>query len=311
MRVHLKFEYLKKKSIFKNTIVLGVLACLFCSVLLAQEGSLSKRWELDSIGASNKSFKIIPYKPVYLLIGNYTNTVNTKPFSANPNNVATENTPYTDTELKFQLSFKVKAYSYVKDGKTKFSFWAAYTQNSRWQFYNAELSRPFRETNYEPELFVLIPTKYKIFGLNAVFASVGFNHQSNGRSNPYSRSWNRIILQSAWEKNNFGLVVRAWWRLQEDNFTDDNPNIEDYVGRAELLMTYKIGKNNFSLLGRHSLKTGDDNRGSIQIDYAKGFSAIDNLKVHLQFFHGYGDSLIDFNHQQTVFGFGISLLDWL
>ena len=266
--------------------------------------SLKARWQIAD--DSTKAFKIVPYKPVYFLIGNYTSDINNLPTSDNPLNTVDEPFGFSETELKFQLSFKSRAaYNILK---SKIDLWIAFTQSSRWQFYNTEISRPFRETNYEPEIILVYPTPYTFLGIDGVFAGIGINHQSNGRSNPLSRSWNRIILQFGWEVPDWSFVLRPWWRLPEDTMEDNNPNIQDYVGRTELLAAFSKKKHNLSILVRHSLRGGDNNRGSVRLDYAyqiRGF-----LQVHAQVFHGYGESLIDYNHKQTTFGLGISLIQW-
>jgi phospholipase A1 len=216
--------------------------------------------------------------------------------------------PLSDTELKFQISFKTMALKNIFGNRIGGDIWIAYTQTSRWQVYNKAQSRPFRETNYEPEVMLLVPTPYKIFGINGVFAGIGYNHQSNGSSNPLSRSWHRIIMQFGWEKNNLSIVLRPWWRLHEKPELDNNPGIENYIGRGDLMVAYEKGRHDISLIGRHSMRFDDDNRGSLQMDYA--FRIYDYLKLHLQVFHGYGESLIDYNHKQTIVGIGVSLVEW-
>ena len=271
--------------------------------------SLAERWEVnDSLTNQKGLFRVLTYKPVYVLLANWTNNINTQPTSDNPDNVVKEPIPLTSTELKFQLSFKTKTLSNVFGRKIGGDLWVAYTQTSRWQLYNPEISRPFRETNYEPEVMLIIPTRYEIFGLNGVFAGIGFNHQSNGRSNPLSRSWNRVILQFGWETKDLSIILRPWWRMQETFVEDNNPGIENYIGRGDLTLAYEKNRHDISVIARHSLRFGDDNRGSFQVDYA--YQVYDYLKVHFQLFHGYGESLIDYNHKQTTVGVGVSLIEW-
>ena len=272
--------------------------------------SLAERWQInDTLTRQKGLFKIETYKPVYILMANYTNDINEQPTSDNPLNVVPEPIAgLENVELKFQISFKTKALHNILGKKIGGDVWVGYTQTSRWQLYSPDISRPFRETNYEPEMMLIVPTPYKIFGLNGVFAGIGFNHQSNGRSNPMSRSWNRIIMQFGWETKDLSIVLRPWWRLQEEPVEDNNPGIENYVGRGDLMVAYEKGRHDISMVARHSMRFGDDNRGSMQVDYA--YRVYDYLKLHLQVFHGYGESLIDYNHKQTTVGIGVSLVEW-
>lgn len=118
------------------------------SLFASEAQSLSSRWELDS-AYRNGTFNIVPYKPIYVLLGNWSSNPNRMPQSENPDYSVSEEIPLNATELKFQLSFKTKVLQGIFGGHG--DFWVAYTQSSRWQLYNQALSRPFRETNYEPE----------------------------------------------------------------------------------------------------------------------------------------------------------------
>jgi phospholipase A1/A2 len=307
-------DHKKKKMKIRFLLALSFLAISSTNVLAQDifdknKISLRSQWDLgDSISLKKGLYKINQYKPLYFLLGNFTNNINQKPVSDNPNNSALNPIPLNNKELKFQVSFKTKVANKLFNTKYGGDLWVGYTQTSRWQLYNSELSRPFRETNYEPEIMYIVPTFYSFWGIQSVFAGIGINHQSNGRENPFSRSWNRIIAQIAWETKNTSIIIRPWWRVQEAPDMDDNPGIENFIGRGELLVTYGKGKHDLSVIGRHSLRFGDKNRGSIQIDYA--IHLWDNLKFHTQVFHGYGESMIDFNHKQTTIGFGFSLIEW-
>ncbi len=268
--------------------------------------TLPEKWQLDSTSLSKEvEFRLLPYKPVYILLGNFSTYVNKSPHSGPVENTDGFEIPYDPLELAFQLSFKTKILHNILGDKLGGDVWGAYSQTSRWQLYNNKLSRPFRETNYQPEAFIIFGTPYRIGSFKGVFAGVGINHESNGRSDPLSRSWNRVVFRIGWEVNDLQIILKPWIRLPEEEKKDDNPDIEDYIGRAELTLNYDFGSHNFELVTRHSLRDGSKNRGSARLDYSYRFYK--NLKFHAQVFTGYGESLIDYNHNQTTLGVGLSL----
>lgn len=264
--------------------------------------SMSHRWELDS-SERRGTFIITPYRTIYILPGRWSSNPNESPVSENPNYVYPFKAPLDKYEAKFQLSFKIKILQGIFWNHG--DLWVAYTQRSHWQIYNSLLSRPFRETNYEPEVILNFATNFNVLGFKTRMAGLSFTHQSNGRAVPLSRSWNRIIGHVAFEKKNWSVILRGWHRLKDEE--DENPAIADYMGRGDAQIVHTMGKNIFSLRGVHSLKTGNANHGLLQFDWS--FPVVKNLKGHLQFMEGYGESMIDYNHRQTIIGIGISLIE--
>ena len=208
--------------------------------------------------------------------------------------------------MKFQLSLKTKLVQGLFNGYG--DIWAAYTQSSRWQVYNGALSRPLRETNDEPEAMLVFRTNYHLLGLDGKLLGLSLNHQSNGRTDPLSRSWNRVIGMAGFERDDWTVMIRPWWRLQEAPAVDDNRDIEDMLGRGDLVVSKLWGQHLLSLQLRHSLRRGAQSHGSAQLDWA--FPLIGKLKGHAQVFTGYGESLIDYNFRQTRAGLGFSLIEW-
>ncbi|MCU4323514.1 MULTISPECIES: phospholipase A [Acinetobacter] len=266
---------------------------------------LDSRWEL-SPESKLGTWNIRSYQPVYVLPGFWTSEKNEFPESPNERNTVTEDQNLKSMEAKFQLSLKTKAVENIFGNNG--DIWLAYTQSSRWQVYNSEESRPFRETNYEPEASIVFRTNYDLFGLDWRMLGLTINHQSNGRSDPLSRSWNRVMLNLGFERNNFALMLRPWYRFEEDLPDDNNPDIVDYVGRGDLTAFYRWKDHDFSLMLRHTLKGGDDSRGAAQFDWS--FPISGRLRGHFQLFDGYGESLIDYNHKATYVGLGVSLMNW-
>jgi phospholipase A1 len=268
--------------------------------------TIDEAWGLKQF-RSAKTFELKAHKPMYFLFATRSDAPNLRPTSANPATTATSPLSLDSTEAQFQISFKTKVWEAPLGPNS--ALWTGYTQSSRWQVYNDSLSRPFRETNYEPEaMLVFETTPYRVLGLDLRTASVGINHQSNGRSLPLSRSWNRVIGQVGLERDDWMVLVRPWWRIPEQSAKDDNPAIQDYLGRGEFVLAKRFGGQVWSVVARHSFRGGDRSRGSVRLDWSLPISGY--LKAHLQIFSGYGESLVDYNHRQTTVGVGASLVEW-
>lgn len=272
----------------------------------AGKGSLlDSRWELAK-DSKLGTFQLRAYKPVYLLPAFWTSKKNELPSSPNPVNTVTTAEPLDSVEAKFQLSFKTKIVENIFGDNG--DLWGGYTQSSRWQVYNSEQSRPFRETNYEPELMLVFRNNYSLFGWKGRMTGIQLTHQSNGRSDPLSRSWNRAMLNIGLDRDNWALVLRPWYRIPESRKQDNNPDIEDYMGRGDATLIYNRNGHEVALMARHSLRGGDRSHGAVQLDW--GFPISNLLRGHVQVFDGYGESMIDYNHRATYVGVGISLLEW-
>lgn len=257
-------------------------------------------------------FSILPYKPLYILLFTYDEDLDES------GNIDSPNTIYDETELKFQLSFKSLL---LKNDKSDFRVYAGYTQLSYWQLYNKNHSRPFRETNYEPEFFALWLTYYHVFGnwsLDKIKLGL-LNHHSNGQSQGLSRSWNRSYLQFTLSNDPVYIDFMVWGRWSEDDKVtsheargDDNPDIEKYYGKGEIKFMWYGCRFNHSFKYRNNFE-GKKNE-TFEFTSSYPVSWIGNgkdVRLYFQYYKGYGESLIDYNVERERIGIGFILTEWL
>lgn len=263
---------------------------------------LSRKWELDDAD-KHGTFQFRPFRPTYLLPVKYSDSPNNTPFRGN---LIQPTGSLDPVEVKIQFSAKAK----VVEGllTPNLDVWLGYTVTSFWQAYNNGASAPFRETDYSPEAMLVYRTHYNVAGLTGRFINLGIAHESNGRSVALSRSWNRIYAQFGFERGDFALMIRPWYRIPESASQDNNPDIQNYLGRGDIVATYDNEGNTYSLLLRNNLKN-KNNRGAVELSWS--FPLTGRLKGYLQYFNGYGESLIDYNHSQQSLGIGLSLADWM
>ncbi len=271
------------------------------------KNSVGRRIVFEKQTKSNP-FAILPHKPNYILPVTYFD-VNEVPYED-----VLQGESFDDIEAKFQISLKFIAMEdlFIEDLDVQVGF----TVTSWWQSYNSDLSAPFRETNYEPEVIFSYNKPFNLLGILPLDnGSVAFNHQSNGQSGSSSRSWNRIIAATYIESGNFVWAFKTWYRIPEDEKEtptspagDDNPNIEKYMGYGELGMVWKVNDDhNIDLFLRNNLRS--ENKGAVQAGWS--FPLSKHLRGYVEYFNGYGESLIYYNHRIERLGIGFKLTDWL
>lgn len=243
------------------------------------------------------------HEPNYLLFARYTSDVNRDPYEPLFDAFA-QDYDFENVEAKFQLSVKGRL---ATTEDRRWGLWFAYTQQNHWQVYAGDISSPFRETNYMPELFGSFRPGVEFGGWQWNLLNFGFNHQSNGRADPISRSWDRLFVEGGIERGNLALIARAWTRVRPGDYEDDNPDITDYLGYGQVTALYRRGENTFTLLGRGNLATG---KGAAQFSWTSR-PVLGPMRVHFQLFSGYGESLIDYDWNQTTVGLGVTLNDLL
>lgn len=206
------------------------------------------------------------------------------------------------SEVVFQLS-----------GKQAFlnqRFYFSYTQLSFWQAYNLTESAPFRDTDYRPEIFYrLSPRPYR-GGMAGV--DVGFTHESNGQRELLSRSWNQFHVAPHWQRDRLLLRLKLRWRVPEEPKAtpesgegDDNPDITDFLGYADLHCYYRWRTSEqVHLMIRGNPGTG---RGYVSLNFSRQLPHGQNAWLVFLLSHGYGESLLDYDRKVTRVGFGFML----
>ena len=276
---------------------------------------LERFWELRGT-ANCGTFGLRGYRPISLGVTT-ADGVNGTPTSPSASHTGPTQA-YTNSETRIQLSVRTKvAQGLLTGGNDERidSLWFAYSQQSYWQLFNNDLSRPFRATDHEPEIVYILPLQAELpGGWRLAYAGVSANHQSNGQSLPLSRSWNRVIGMAGLELGHRWTVnAKVWQRLPEEASADDNPDIVDKLGRGEVSVLWnRSADNSFGVTIRPVFGSGD--AGSVRLSWWRRIGTStnprSNLRFHTELFSGYGDSLIDYNHRRTALNLGLTLLDW-
>lgn len=272
-------------------------------------GILSRYWELEP---SDKRgiFNFVGYQPNYMLPLHYSTSINRSPHS--PTQATMAKPGYRHEEAKFQFSVRTKVVQEVP--LIGGDVWIAFTQQAMWQIYSNADSKPFRNIDYQPEAIYVLPTAPGLrdlpLGWRWSYTQLAIAHQSNGQSDPLSRSWNRIYLGAGIERGDWSLTAKINQRLKESIRTDNNPDLIRYRGRAEFQLNWSHGLHTASLLYRSTLKNAK--YGAVQAEWTYPIfeDHPNGLRWFVQAFSGYGETLTDYNFRQTSLGVGVTFLQF-
>lgn len=235
------------------------------------------------------------YQPNYILLFAH----NKNPDYAIYRNRTPGKSKINHNEAKVQFSLYVPILRSMF-GIDDLRFYFAYTQLFFWQIYNSQT--PFiREVNYEPIFWL----RYH-FAEN-MFANLQFDHQSNGKGGYYEVSWNRIIGSAEFTSEHWYTQFSVWypfWPLKADGH--NAKSLMHYLGYDKIVLSYNW-KDIVISFEAQNLESGLK-RGHMMGSVS--YAANSYIKLYMQYFSGYGQTLIEFDHYTTTYGFGIALSDW-
>lgn len=251
------------------------LASLLCTVVVAMllPNSVTAR-EADRWGSPTLlTDSLSVYRMNYLL-----------PVSWTPDDVHPE-----DTEAEFQISLQQQL--------LRSRFHVAYTQTAFWQVYDSGNERPFREVTHNPQAFYRLEPTTNPFA--PIGLDIGYDHTSNGQSDPESRGWDRAYVRPEYTSQRWRVGLMLWGPVHRQ---ENNKNITDFMGHHQLEVDWHVTDDTrLSWMSRYSFSEG---RGAVRLrathPSGDGFA-------FLQVFHGYGESLIDYDQELTRVGIGYAL----
>ncbi|TAL30002.1 MAG: hypothetical protein EPN93_20500 [Spirochaetes bacterium] len=226
------------------------------------------------------------------------------------------NTQYS----KFQISIAYRMFLWT-GRKDDTGLYFAYTQKSLWDLLNGKKSSPFVESNYSPEGFYRVALAGKtILGIHFTglqYIQLGlWQHESNGLGDgngDNSRGWDRgyFEFEYAIVNDHLFLIPRVWATYHVAN---ENSDITGYLGYGQLTLKTE---SNVAFLGDMYVglaATGrkgeykDINKGSIELTFVLSrikYRYLDHttkspLGLFVQFFTGYGETLLQYNRFNRV-----------
>jgi outer membrane phospholipase A len=210
--------------------------------------------------------------------------------------------PQGGWNARFQLSFKYRLFDpssgYGAEQPWLVGFYFAFTQTSLWDW-SAE-SKPFHDTAYKPSFFwrwQRVDNRTWIDG-----ARLGFEHESNGQAGPTSRSINTLFVRPEWRWDvGRGGSLEFTPKFYTYITKGENPDIPLYRGYVDWRLRHDAGG---QWITTALARTGTAGKGSLLIDMSRRTRDVKvgplSGYLHLQFFDGYGESILDYNVRRTT-----------
>ncbi len=217
--------------------------------------------------------------------------------------------------IRFQISLRYRLVSADSNfGQTHpwtTGFHVAYTQISLWDIKGD--SAPFLDSSYKPEVQYGVERLLTNYLPSTIFLGVrmGVQHESNGKAGLDSRGLNLVYIKpvlTIGDPNDLHFTLEPKI-LSYISDMPDNPDIAYYRGNVDLraIFGWKQGFQ-ISALGRVG---SHFNRGSVLLDLTYPLAVINGgfgAYLDLQYFDGYGETLLNYNQRNSALRLGLSLI---
>lgn len=191
-----------------------------------------------------------------------------------------------NSDAKFQISLRHRLYRKLLP--LRLYLFLTYTQKSFWAIYRS--SAPFTETNYNPTIG--FGRNFLTEGRVVWSTMLQFEHESNGRDSIWSRSWNRITLTGIYNmNNNYNFQAKLWIPMM----LSDNRDISRYSGIGHLAANYNSDNGRIACSVLMIKRGGWNFNANWELGIAYRLFRDDNQYLYLQFYDGYGESLIHYD----------------
>ncbi|RAX55281.1 hypothetical protein CCY99_00855 [Helicobacter sp. 16-1353] len=205
--------------------------------------------------------------------------------------------PYKPFEVKLQISAKINLASDLFYG---IGLFFGYTQASFFQMYSRDISSPFRDNDYMPEIMFYRALNWKLFGGEFYNIRFGYRHLSNGETKERSRGTDRIVAEIMYRYSDFTAHLKAWGYIRRSP-----SNINKYMGYSDLILSYKfLNRNHLNLTISNLFHNYTNYKGSVLLEYKFD---LEILSVYVQYFYGYGDNIYQYNIKTHNIGIGFSI----
>ncbi|CAB3875533.1 hypothetical protein LMG3410_03025 [Achromobacter aegrifaciens] len=216
------------------------------------------------------------------------------------------------TTARFQISAKYRLFSPAGDRPATWdeNFYLAYTQTSLWDLEGD--SMPFIDTTFNPSAFWLSDNIWQSASQNWRFGmNTGVEHNSNGKDGEDSRSLNDGYIEPRFHYRfdggstlTFAPRVKAYFGV-----ASENSDYADYAGHVDWQLRW--AQDNGAVISA-MYRQGDQKRRTTQLDFAWPLQRTwlnMNGYLHLQYFNGYGETLLGYNQRnESQFRIGLSLV---
>ncbi|NDV69051.1 phospholipase A [Dysgonomonas sp. 25] len=204
-----------------------------------------------------------------------------------------------NSDCKFQVSIRQRLTNSTLPFNTH--IYLTYTQKAFWDIYRE--SFPFRDLNFNPTIGIGRPLIHN----NRLLGTIGleFEHESNGKDQDASRSWNKISANSL-------FVFRDRWVFQSKLWIpivdgDSNPDITQYMGYGFAALTYSSLQRKYNISCVVTKRAGAFFDANVMLNFSVRMFSNEDIYLYVEYYDGYGESMLDYKEYRQRIRAGISI----